>query len=1660
MKPPRPPRFETRRAAQLEEELVARARAWIPAWAVDDERDMGRALLRIAARFGSEVAERLDRAGDKLRLGLLDWLAVQGQAARPARVPVVFRLTASARDAKPAPAGTRLQTEAAGVAVILETETEVLLLPGQLQSVVGVDGAADAWFVAPPGLASLAPAPPLPAQWRLKSFAAAGAATLQLEPEQGLAIGLVLAVGAQQYRVIQVSQDIVTLDPPLRQAQAVQAIVTAVTAFTPFDPAAQNRQQHALYLGHDALFDLEAPATITITGAGELAGMDWHYWGKGEQPGDAWQALRRVAGAAGAAADRIVLAKPAGAVTARELVKGSPSRWLRASVATVAPDQAPLRVEQFGIRINCAADAAPAAFAAPAAQGMANTTPLVLENVFFPLGKEPRQFDAFYLGSQEAFSKADAAVTLTFTMADPTFASLTALRAGPQANLVLAGVGADGQLHLFQFAPGNSALTRLQERLPLRPPAPANGLVIELDPCPGYRIPVWFNGTDICIAVAAKGSVWVWHEILAAPDRSAWTALGPVNPAETAPDTAIAGLVYLADGAQGRLCALRGGKLYVCDLGTPGADWGKPVVHAGAGAVTWARIAPIRRETAASGDPGNGTVADGLIGVSNAGKLFVVAIDGAVVAVQEQHTFATQLAPAAVRRQDESLVAVALDATAPPQLRAFSWTPTTGGQERSDKVDLVTQPVAGGLLELEMHADRLVVALALGETPGATVLATWVPFAVSGLNALFTVAIPANLGAPAGAPTLLPAHVLVPMRANQVIVAALDLGRRIKTRALLHTAVMAVDAADRLAVGDAVAIPIGDGAPIQYALRIVRTEGMLFRGRQVNAFDVDAADAPMYRYRAADARDATVDPAHANKIKTDPRDPDLAENATVLVTAAGSAGLYVVVTFDDEENVATLDRALDLGVPAPSSVQYILLPRPLAATARPLLRFDPALAGAWPIPVLEQLGVSIAGAASPAQAVTAWQLAGSALELVVLAERWRVRPAPGTEEATVIVDGAADQWNVRLADSTNNPELSWEYWNGKGWWHLNLTDEETQALKKSGVVAFKVPHDLAASDWAGQTNYWIRARLIGGDYGRETVTVLTQGLSEHETRQTIERSIVGVRAPSVTQLKLAYSICTDAPPTFVLVQDSGALRDQSAANRTPGAQVDAFVPLAQLLGQFSSERTPLPGRALYLGFDAPLLGAPVNLFLLVEERDHDACAPLLVEALVGDSFVPVLASDATRALGESGVLALAFPVAPGPRALFGQTLRWLRLTPAGGDVAAWRPKLLGAYLNGTWARAAETMTHELVGASQGEPNLTLYLARPPVVRDTLALRVKEPLGEEERAALLASGVNDVRSDIENLPGDWVLWRQVTDPGDEAPLARVYALDEATGAIRFGDGRHGMIPPVGRDAIMAVTYSRTAPPAPGSDVVPGNAIAARSPLNLVSPIDGVEEVFAADQAAGGAAPEAVEQVLRFGVAALRHRGRAVTAADVEDLVLQRAPDVAQARCFTGAGQVRLVVVMRGADPLPGASRRRALQRMLADAASPALAAPGALHITGPVLRRLRVDLRLRVASLDDAGPVARAARARVEALFDTVSGGVDGGGWPLGANPGPADVAVALAAVPQLAGIAAIALHDVTGEDAQPWPDALARDGLPWLVPDGVRIVFETIGEGT
>src|SRR5262249_38150631 len=149
-------------------------------------------------------------------------------------------------------------------------------------------------------------------------------------------------------------------------------------------------------------------------------------------------------------------------------------------------------------------------------------------------GREPRQFDAFYLGSAEAFSKKGAQVRICFELADPTFESLAVVRGtGQFANRVLAGVGRDYGLHLSQFFPQDATISRLFDRDALRPPIPGDSGAVpdSIKPIglnPKCRPVIRAVNNDFFVDVASGGTIWTWHENAIDETLSGWKAFAPL----------------------------------------------------------------------------------------------------------------------------------------------------------------------------------------------------------------------------------------------------------------------------------------------------------------------------------------------------------------------------------------------------------------------------------------------------------------------------------------------------------------------------------------------------------------------------------------------------------------------------------------------------------------------------------------------------------------------------------------------------------------------------------------------------------------------------------------------------------------------------------------------------------------------------------------------------------------------------------------------------------------------------------------------------------------------------------------------------------------------------------------------------------------------------
>ncbi|BAB52830.1 mlr6562 [Mesorhizobium japonicum MAFF 303099] len=1555
---------------------------------------------------------------------------------------------------------------------------------------VGVDPVNDEFFLPPPGLTSLEPLEPSPTRWLIKNFAAPRTSELQFDPGLGLDEDMLVEIAGSQYRISNPRGDLATIQPavPPGDGFASGTPVGKVEAFRPFD-GARNQQDHILYLGHAELLNVEAEANIEVSGLAALEdGVAWEYWGKDARadPTDAdprWRPLEPPS----AAGDKLVLTKQKGAVEPTK-VGTAEARWIRArltlSDGMLTSDRVALSINPLHGKDYPGAFDQPAPTGLPPVEVMVNSTPSPPRN-FYPLGREPHMFDTLYLGCAEAFSKPGAKAWVKFDLSDGVFSAMSAIDA-LGIGRVVAGVDKSGTLHLLSMAT-DGTVTRLAGHEPMTP-AEGVSLITTVPPV------MWMEGSVLNVAVATADKVFVWKEVAAAPTTSAWADHGSPPGTILAQAGPIAGLVLVDDGGTLSLIALRDGK--IAKQAVTGNSWTEIDAEYPAGTEChFERIFQI----ASDGVP----APKGLLAMVEKAPGDLIPYN-----VTAQAFIAAQLIAGVDKdvrpfgMESGTNLEVVAAKMARMSLLARSTGAATIEVPLGQTLELLPNAAIGGRLE-DAHVTAYAIAAPNGQGYDQELIA-WRPFAAASVRRiLFRNPIGSSIGVLRGsvtifeAPGMVAPAALLPGNNKGEIFAAWLGGNRASEQlnaADLRSAISVPPSPPVVEVGDTVAA--GNGGQPDIAIVVggnVPGQGSHV-GRQFFWLDTyldrstDETVIQVYKTSTAAPAQLTVSTNAAPYQLTFAGPVATLPDWILIDDGAGTPSLVGVTNFVPGTNVVTVDRLV-----APlNSVLDFWLPTPVQARLFPGAILNATNNVNWTVAALEIGAIYFPDLNPVRQKVVAYTQSAGHAGYIAFASQWNpAPPPPGVIKFTV--DGVVTGWAALFGDSTANPALSWEYWNGTGWWLLPVDEDGTGRLRNSGWVKFVVPTDLKPVDWAGKTNHWIRARLIGGDYGREKVVVITRPIpGTNQTEQTVNRTTEGIQPPFALEVRIAYAVDQEVAPTFLLTLDSGTLRDQSDANRMSGTNIEVFAPLGCTLGRFEAgdraqglraetaakdrgcddfaapctccAATPAGqadltgravavgqggGRALYLGFTSKLSDEPVNLLFVVEqERPHDASAPMEVHALIGDRLVPVLASDETRALSESGLVKMSFSVEPMQAELFGRNLFWLRLTPRGSS--DWLPALKGVYLNAVWARAAETMTRELVGSSAGEPGLTLALARPPLLQDSLELRVREPLGGEERDRLLAEYPDSVVSDAVDLPGDWVLWRQVIDPADCAAADRVYALDEATGTIRFGDGRHGAIPSSGPDTIVAFRYERTEPGV--GEAVPANQVVARTPLNLVTPVDNVEAVYAGDQPAGGLAPQSDARVLQFSPARLRHRGRALSARDIEDLALEWSADAVQARCFPQAGRVTLVLVMRGRDPQPSRAEKRELTRALLAAAPPTLAVPGRLIIEGPTVRRIRIKLRLVVPAIDLAGAVGIKVKSRLRTYFDTDPAAA--GGWQLGATPGEDDIAEALLDVANLESIAAVAISEVDDSGVRPWSAKVGARALALLDDDGVQIEFD------
>ena len=244
---------------------------------------------------------------------------------------------------------------------------------------------------------------------------------------------------------------------------------------------------------------------------------------------------------------------------------------------------------------------------------------------------------------------------------------------------------------------------------------------------------------------------------------------------------------------------------------------------------------------------------------------------------------------------------------------------------------------------------------------------------------------------------------------------------------------------------------------------------------------------------------------------------------------------------------------------------------------------------------------------------------------------------------------------------------------------------------------------------------------------------------------------------------------------------------------------------------------------------------------------------------------------------------------------------------------------------------------------------------------------------------------------------WIIWRPQSDFYGSKPQDRHYVLDALTGEVRFGDGKSGKIPPRGRNNIR-ITYR-----AGGGQ---RGDRAAKTLNQLKSAIPYVEGVINYEAATGGANAETLDRIKEEGPKVLRHQGRAVTAQDFEDLAYRASSDVARAKAIPaqsddGAGRMGLVLVPRSreAQPIPSLELLNQVEDYIRDRCAPTLD----FWTAGPDWVKVTVKTEIAPVSWQAALSLDAKIIESLQHFLHPLTGGLDHQGWAFSREPHKSDL---------------------------------------------------------
>lgn len=555
-------------------------------------------------------------------------------------------------------------------------------------------------------------------------------------------------------------------------------------------------------------------------------------------------------------------------------------------------------------------------------------------------------------------------------------------------------------------------------------------------------------------------------------------------------------------------------------------------------------------------------------------------------------------------------------------------------------------------------------------------------------------------------------------------------------------------------------------------------------------------------------------------------------------------------------------------------------------------------------------------------------------------------------------------------------DVVWEYYNGYGWTRLSVNQEYEKLFSTEDgtqdmdiTMAFVCPHDISRIHVGSSESCYIRARIL-----KVTNAFKTKGF---------------YITPVLKNMHFDYAYGSHAErPEWLLLENN--LESKAWRYEKWRQQRDRRV-------LWSTEDTQA---AVYLGFDRKLLGGPLSLLFHMVQQSRKAARELQLEYRVGERWKSLNPVDETENLEKTGLVIFYGKKDMQKERLFGQERCWLRIRDVSHAYAGAEKKegikIAAIYQNAVKAVTVRAGLEEFFMMNRYREHAQFKLREENVAG--LELWVRERWnGSAAELSMLRQ--QEALRETETAGVFWIKWKESKDLRHAGPDARCYVLDRGAGLLSFGDGRHGRVPPAALEDTIHVCYSV------------GGGRAANLPPDavdgLAESIGAVNKVYNPMRFQGGYDRESAEQAVQRMSRQLKHRNRAVTAADYEDLAFEIEPNVKKASCFSGfnadgvrqSGCLTLVLMVGEENNSEGFhALEEKLYREFQKYIPITVQARRNFFIIPPVYIRFHVSVELYLAEGVSSFSVRTRLLERLRMFFHPEQGAYEKKGWKVGQLP--------------------------------------------------------------